>query len=473
MAVLCCVLIVLSSYTVRADNLTAQATWKDDDGTSVSAVYDGRISAWEAKSADTWLTISSPLPLNGVYIKWMAPQPGWILEYHDGTAWQALDVAPLDTLLHAYIELPGCTQVRLQGNTQPLHIVEIELYDVPLPEVQQWQPPAEKADILILVAHPDDDLLYFGGTIPYYGHELGLAVQTVFATNPSRRRASEALAGQWTAGGRYEPVFGAFPDRLTKTEDECARLWGRDKVLAFWVEQLRRFKPSVALTHDLDGEYGHGAHMLLAELIFDALVQAGDPSCFPESAELYGTWQTPKAYLHLYNQHKIEMDWNVELASMEGRKAIEVAREAYKCHESQAVNNMDVRDRGTYSSTQFGLAWTLVRDDVIGGDFLENISDDLVYALNPQAAPTPTLEPTPEPTPEVIETPVPTMEPITTPTPAALVVSEENEEEGNEATKGEMGSLIVPICVAGIGMLIAVGIFFTIQRHQRNRRRRR
>lgn len=39
-------------------------------------------------------------------------------------------------------------------------------------EVQRWGMPSGKMDMMLIVAHPDDELLWFGGTIPYYAGQL-------------------------------------------------------------------------------------------------------------------------------------------------------------------------------------------------------------------------------------------------------------------------------------------------------------
>lgn len=43
----------------------------------------------------------------------------------------------------------------------------------------------EKADLMLLVGHPDDELLWFGGLLPTYAGQRGLKVQVVYASAPS------------------------------------------------------------------------------------------------------------------------------------------------------------------------------------------------------------------------------------------------------------------------------------------------
>lgn len=55
-------------------------------------------------------------------------------------------------------------------------------------------------------------------------------------------------------------------------------------MLAYEVELLRRFKPEVVVDHDINGEYGHGVHMLNTWILQQAVEQSGDVQYFPESA---------------------------------------------------------------------------------------------------------------------------------------------------------------------------------------------
>ena len=64
-------------------------------------------------------------------------------------------------------------------------------------------------------------------------------------------------------------------------------------------EWIRRFQPDVLLTHDLQGEYGHGAHRACADAVMHCVEYAADAKKYPRSVQRYGTWDTPKCYIHL------------------------------------------------------------------------------------------------------------------------------------------------------------------------------
>ena len=257
--------------------------------------------------------------------------------------------------------------------------------------VQQWMPPVEgAADLVLFSTHGDDEQLFFAGMLPYYSRELGYNVQVVYMTghrNMSMRRSHEMLDGLWAVGVRHYPVFGSFGDYNSSSGAEAYQIYRnkgitREEILAFVVENVRRFHPKVAVGHDLQGEYGHGMHMVYAELLYEAVEISSDGSQFPESAERYGVWDVPKTYLHLYPESQIMMDWDVPLDSFGGMTAFEVTKElGFPCHISQQTYyswyfaGKDTAEEITeYSPREFGLYRSTVGEDVLKNDFFENVT---------------------------------------------------------------------------------------------------
>jgi len=230
------------------------------------------------------------------------------------------------------------------------------------------------ADLLVLPTHADDEHLYFVGVLPYYAGELGLRVQVAYLTHHWRQppRPHELLNGLWAVGVRNYPVISDFPDRYAESLSEAASVYGWDQIVEYQVSLLRRFKPLVVVGHDLSGEYGHGAHMLGAHAILAAADLAADPAYHPDSRQRYGTWDTPKLYLHLLRKNAITMDWSLPLSNFGGATAYEMAVQGYGCHRSQHQWAFRVPSAGP-SGHLFGLARSRVGADVIGGDMFENI----------------------------------------------------------------------------------------------------
>lgn len=277
--------------------------------------------------------------------------------------------------------------------------------------VQRWSPPCERADLLLLSSHSDDEQLFFAGVLPIYAGERGLNVQVVYLVNHfinteeyARLRPHEQLDGLWTVGVRNYPVMSEFPDLYSESLDDALAVYGSygfeyDDFTEFITGVLRRFKPLVVVSHDVDGEYGHGTHILCSEALRDSVDFASDASKFPGSAELYGTWETEKTYLHLYRDNPITLDLDTPLSAFGGKSAFEVTRDGFAKHKSQhwtwfygwiyGEDGQTVEkatDIEKYSPCYYGLYSTTVGIDSVGGDFMENVIPYSERALEDTAA---------------------------------------------------------------------------------------
>ena len=270
-----------------------------------------------------------------------------------------------------------------------------ELYVFTEGKVPQWvqiweQPVDHETDLVLFSTHCDDEQLFFAGVLPYYAAELDYQVQVVYLTisrNHSTRRAHEALDGLWTVGIRNYPVYNDFGDYKAPTMDKAYSIYKfmgveEPQLLEYVVENIRRFKPKVAIGHDIiNGEYSHGAHMLYADLLVKALEITNDPEQYPESAEKYGLWDVPKTYLHLYPENPIVMDWDQPLESFDGMTAYEVTKElGFPCHVSQVSGFLwymagadTAAEVAQYSPCEYGLYRSTVGPDVKKNDFFENV----------------------------------------------------------------------------------------------------
>lgn len=293
-------------------------------------------------------------------------------------------------LTEIFGQTPRSVTLRFENGT--LRLNELTAYSAgELPDkVQRWEEPAEGgADLVLFSAHGDDEQIFFAGLLPYYAGELGYQVQVVYLTNHrnvDNQRCHEMLNGLWAVGVRSYPVFGTFGDYLSTTKDKAYSSFAymgvtKDMLLDFVVEQVRRFRPRVAVGHDpINGEYGHGAHFLYAELLCEAAELASDPESFPESAEAYGLWDVPKVYLHLYPENPIVMDWDQPLERFGGKTAFEVTRDiGFAYHWSQQIafgsyiTPYDNALEMPYSPAYYGLYRSTVGLDVQGGDMFENL----------------------------------------------------------------------------------------------------
>lgn len=256
--------------------------------------------------------------------------------------------------------------------------------------VQKWTTcPDGEADLMLISAHGDDEQLFMGGVLPEYAGERGMNVQVVYLTNHfnfQAYRIHEMLDGLWACGVRQYPVFGPFRDIYSMRMADAYSVHAsfgetREVMLDFFVEQLRRFRPMVAITHDVNGEYGHAQHQICADLLMEAVSLSSDPDQFPETAEKYGTWDVPKTYLHLYPENPIVMDWDQPLEAFDGMTAFQVCRDyGFPAHASQVKDfawyyaKMErAADIPQYSPCQYGLFRSTVGEDREKNDFFENV----------------------------------------------------------------------------------------------------
>lgn len=387
------------------------------NGCTFAAPVEGRaLRRMRDQNVETYTTLGTDEALfcawtdetavSGLYLEWHTLPDSATLVQRDASGAELASEELADSLYNAYYALlPQTRSVSVASEQASLAISEIALYSAgTLPDgVHAWQPPFVKADLLVISAHADDELLYFGGTIPTYAGERGYSVQVAYMACGDRLRIQEALEGLWLLGVRNAPVFLGFQDVYTESLRDAERRWGHEATVAKLVETIRRFEPEVVVTHDLNGEYGHGAHMATAACTLEAVSLAADSAYAPASAQEYGAWQTQKLYLHLYPENTVTMDWRTPLSAFGGKTALEMANEAYALHVSQQAYHQTVYDTGDYSSAEFGLAYTVVGADETGGDFLENVdparlSDFVAASPTPTAAPTQMPEPTAVPT---------------------------------------------------------------------------
>lgn len=398
------------AFAAEANDITEDCKFKVcSSGRKYTLMTDKKYTSyWESNKIKTpWIAITAPegKPIAGLYVCFGNMPESWEIQTSDdGKDW--FTAVPGDTrFLHAYVALPQPAQhVRLAVTSEKKTALRINdlfvLSEGDLPDwVQVWQPTEEKADILFLSTHPDDELIFFGGAIPTYAVEQQRKVVVAYFTRSNTTRSSELLNGLWHMGVRTYPVIGNFKDSYAKNLKAAYKsAGGKGKVNEWIVGLYRQYKPEVVVTQDTNGEYGHKQHMMIADAAQNCIALAANEDEFTTSTIAYGTWQVKKLYLHLYPENQITFDWTIPLKSMNGATGIELAEEAYTLHKTQASSGMSVTETGTkYDNRVFGLAFTTVGEDVRKDDFLENIYDAPgsydAAANNVEATPAPTEVP--------------------------------------------------------------------------------
>ena len=264
-----------------------------------------------------------------------------------------------------------------------------------LPRERQWNAPLDRADLLLFSSHADDEHLFFAGILPYCAAN-GIKAQVVYMTNHNDNpvRNTELLNGLWAVGITHYPVISRFPDLYSESLAEALQVYGRrgfseDDFIAYCVENIRRFKPQVLVGHDVNGEYGHGAHMLSSAALMKAVVLAADPGYHIESFSEYGVWDAPKTYINQWNERRIELSSiDVPLPFFNGKTAFQVSQYGFSYHKSQHWTFFYKWIYGTekepissyaqirnYPPGRYGLYRTLVGDDSQdAADFFQNVT---------------------------------------------------------------------------------------------------
>ena len=408
------------------------------------------------------------VPAGIVYWEWIIPPDECRYTFYDG------DGQPISTSVRyregdrGYLTVPeGARGITLEvvagysGYTNgKCRLTEWHVYDAAnVPEdIHLWEMAPEKCDIMLVSAHADDELVMMGGIVPTYVGERGFRVQVVYCYVPEQNRHGEALNGLWYSGMRTLPVF--FIIEQEKNYHFAEKL----------TREIRRFRPEVVITHDIDGEYGNPGHKLVSRNCREAVEAAPNEKKFPKSAEEYGTWQVKKVYLHLYKKNPIVMDFDTPLSAFGGQTAFENAQAAYAFHKSQRSDWLKQLQSNRYDCRKYGLYFTTVGEDVEKNDFLENIPPEcLSNYVAPEPTPTPestatpepTAEPTPEPTPapKPEPTPEPTVEPTAEPTvePTGQPTAEPTPEPTPAPKPTDDTGSFLPILLGAFGLL-ALGL---------------
>lgn len=366
------------------------------------------------------------------YIIWDTPVTEWSVSYGGQTYTYGQN-----GFIHEYVELASSANeitITLPKTSSTI----CDIYTFTKGEkpawVQAWNPPCENADILVLPARGNNEVIDFGGLLPYYAIERGANVQVAYMVNQwlEYYRPHEILNALWECGVTNYPVFGDFNDCEVNTYDEALMVYDKDEVTEYVVSLMRRFKPQVVVGQDLRGEGEKGINMIYAEATAAASEISGDASKYPESAQEYGEWDVPKTYLHhygnpnsIYNEPEttdenaeetsvqyaetisedayhnevtsvtavseeltsetistgyngdveylvqpITFDWSKPLEKTGGKTAYEIAESAFACHKSQS-QWAEMLEEGLEATAIYGLYRTNVGYDK-NNDMLEN-----------------------------------------------------------------------------------------------------
>lgn len=353
-------------------NLTGQCTFSVNGARMVDYRLD---SVWTptAKRPDMTVTLPAKEKATLLQMEWAVPPASLTVTLKDAAGAVILEQTTRTGFYMDAVSLPenaASVTICPEGAGTKLASVRVWGERYPHDVVQQWSEIPDKVDIMIFSAHQDDELLFFGGAIPWCCAQ-GKKVAVVYMAGTNRTRYQEALDGLWTAGLRTHPVFLGYKDAGVHSLEVAADLWEGSQTDI--VRLIRRYRPDVILVQDAEGEYGHTQHKLTSLQVRDGVTYAADPAWDPESAGQYGVWDTPKLYVHLWPENQITMDWDVPIDSTGVITPWELAIAAFDKHRTQQGYFRVEYHGALYDARVFGLAHTTVGPDVKGGDFFENL----------------------------------------------------------------------------------------------------
>jgi LmbE family N-acetylglucosaminyl deacetylase len=299
---------------------------------------------------------------------------------------------------------------------------------VPLPDGRY------KVDILLVVAHPDDE----GAATPYLARALdeGKRVAVVFGTHGSSG-ANEAGAEQASALGDIREIearnalatlgvtnvwFLSGKDTASQNVLQSLASWGHGECLEQLVRLIRLTRPEVILTF-LPGTFigeDHGDHQASGVLATEAFDLSGDPAMFPEQVsgptkrlepllENLRPWQPKKIY-YFPDADREDIfrgkgpEYSVKEISRSSKQPYwRMALDSFRAHQTQAksfldslaqmdesqIEKMATSDSGWSNSQLFVLGKSLV-GGAVTGDVFEIITPGAIPFARPEVLTTPT-----------------------------------------------------------------------------------
>ena len=377
-------LLLLLPFGVNANEILNDQCKITINDTEYQKIQDNNYSTYVNFNKNAEININCETDFKNIYIMYNVKNTTGVINYENTSK----DFGE-NGYLNEVIKLKEETNAAVLTYNENYSIAEIYVLPNKIPNwVQDWQT-LEKADLMLFSTHADDEQLFFAGLMPTY-IDKGYKIQVIYFTNHYNNtlRYHEQLEGLWTIGIKYYPVISTFPDAYsTSLEGALANLnasgYTTSDALAFEVDQIRRFRPYVVVGHDEKGEYSHGQHILNTDILKEAINEAARKEYRTDSD--YDPWQISKLYLHLYEENKIVLDYDIPLETYEGKTAYEVAKEGYAKHYSQQYtwftdwlngpNNSftSATQIQTYNPAYYGLYYSSVGDDIEKNNMFENV----------------------------------------------------------------------------------------------------
>lgn len=229
-----------------AEDISSCCTYTQDGKKLKSKdMLDRRYSTYVSISKGRSLIIeSADETISGLFLQFYERPTTVTIQAEQNGEW--VDVAEGGTHLSDWYALPDRTTRARIVNTDKARLQLAELTVCGPGErpgyAASWQD-CDKADMLLLVGHPDDELLWFGGLLPTYAGERQLKVQVVYAVKSIPQRRLELLDGLWHCGVNVYPMFLGQRDTRTNSLNAMYQVWDKYGIYTSVTRIIRMVRP--------------------------------------------------------------------------------------------------------------------------------------------------------------------------------------------------------------------------------------
>lgn len=189
---------------------------------------------------------------------------------------------------------------------------------------------SEPLTLMIVHAHPDDEVIGSGGTLMHY-HDQGLQTVLVTATlgeegeivDPELNTPDiKARLGEVRLEELRQAVSilnisqlellgyrdSGMDGRESNQHPECCHMADLDEATERLVRLVRRHRPQVLVSYNEQGGYGHPDHIACYKITLAAFDAAGDPARYPEAGP---PWTPLKLYMMMSPRERRRRGWEL------------------------------------------------------------------------------------------------------------------------------------------------------------------
>ena len=281
----------------------------------------------------------------------------------------------------------------------------------------------DRADILIVLNTPGDELTKLGGLLPALCGEHGFSARVMYLNGADGYHSHQCIQVLERMGIQKAPYFGTGDNATVKGDKAALRALGLsdNQLKKLLTNEIRTCRPQILITLNTDKKEGSFMDAFIARAVLEAVGLAEDPSRYAGT----GAHTVSKVYT-LSETGETVFSGAQPLYAFDGVTADAFADELYGLYREERMFRRDMPE-----TVRFTLQRSTVGADEKKDDLLEHLVLD---SFENYQCPTPTPEPTPEPT----ATPDPTVAP--TPVPAKAEPTEKPTEEKTPEPKTESAS---------------------------------